>query len=696
MKIDNFFAELKRRNVYKVAVAYAIVGWLLVQVATQVFPFFEIPNWAVRLVVVLLLLGFPVALVLSWAFEITPEGIKLESKIAPNESITRRTGRKIVGMTVVLAIVAAGLFAFQLFRPRLMKDSTATSSQLPVTAPIPEKSIAVLPFENLSDNKDNAYFADGVQDEILTHLAKIADLKVISRTSVMQYRDAAKRNLRDIAQQLGVAHILEGTVQRASDKVRVNTQLINARTDAHEWAENYDRPLTDVFAIQSEIAKTIAGQLQAHLSPSEKAAIAQAPTTDVVANDLYTRARAFSAMANDSGAKGYLLQGISLLEEALRRDPNFLQAQCLLAEIHTALYWFGFDHTPARLETAYKALQEAERIRPGAGEVHLVRGGYLYHGFRKYTEALAEFEIARQSLPNSSELYLQLGAIDRRQSRWDDARKNFARGVELDPRNTFVLVEAGFTSMGLGHFAEAKELLERAIKVSPRDYTARITLALIDYSSRADLEPMRVQLDVFEKEGPEATSNAAQLYLIYALVKRDSASAARALTFIPAEGSISPVGNFLMPREWFIGLVARTFGDTKEAERAFTAAREVVARTVREQPDYAPAWSQLGLIDAGLGRKAEAMAEGKRACELLPLSKDSWEGPFYINNLVLIYVWVGEKDLALEELARSSRIAVGINYGELKLDPAWDPLRQDPRFQELLNAAAAKVKKAVP
>jgi TolB-like protein/Tfp pilus assembly protein PilF len=695
MKIDNFFAELKRRNVYKVAVAYAIVGWLLVQVATQVFPFFEIPNWAVRLVVVLLLLGFPVALVLSWAFEITPEGIKLESEIAPNESITRRTGRKIVGMTVVLAIVAAGLFAFQLFRPRLMKDSTATSSQLPVTAPIPDKSIAVLPFENLSDNKENAYFADGVQDEILTHLAKIADLKVISRTSVMQYRDAAKRNLRDIAQQLGVAHILEGTVQRASDKVRVNTQLINARTDAHEWAENYDRPLTDVFAIQSEIAKTIAGQLQAHLSPSEKAAIAQAPTTDVVANDLYTRARAFSAMANDSGAKGYLLQGISLLEEALRRDPNFLQAQCLLAEIHTALYWFGFDHTPARLETAYKALQEAERIRPGAGEVHLVRGGYLYHGFRKYTEALAEFEIARQSLPNSSELYLQLGAIDRRQSRWDDARKNFARGVELDPRNTFVLVEAGFTSMGLGYFAEAKELFERAIKVSPRDYTARITLALIDYYSLANLEPMRAQLDAFEKEGPEATSNAAQLYLIYALVKRDSASAARALTFIPAEGSISPVGNFLMPREWFVGLVARTFGDIKEAERSFTAAREVAARTVREQPDYAPAWSQLGLIDAGLGRKAEAMAEGKRACELLPLSKDSWEGPFYINNLALIYVWVGEKDLALEELARSSRIAVGINYGELKLDPAWDPLRQDPRFQELL-IAAAKMKKAVP
>jgi TolB-like protein/cytochrome c-type biogenesis protein CcmH/NrfG len=691
MKIDNFFAELKRRNVYKVAVAYAVVSWLLIQVATQVFPFFEIPNWAVRLVVVLLILGFPVALILSWAFEITPEGIKRESEIEPNKSISHRTGRKLVAITAVLSVIAAGLFVFQFIRPKGATNSASKAEALPN---IPEKSIAVLPFENLSDEKQNAYFADGVQDEILTHLAKIADLKVISRTSVMQYRDAAKRNLRDIAQQLGVAHILEGTVQRASDKVRVNTQLINARTDAHEWAENYDRPLTDVFAIQSEIAKTIAGQLQAHLSPSEKVAIAQAPTTDVVANDLYIRARAFSAMANDPGAKGYLLQGISLLEEALRRDPNFLQAQCLLVQIHTDLYWFGFDHTPARLDASYKALQQAERIRPDAAEVHLEKGGYLYHGFRKYAEALAEFEIARQSLPNSSELYLRLGSIDRRQSRWDEARKNFARGVELDPRNTFVLVEAGFTSMGLGYFAEGKELFERAIKVAPRDYTARITLAFIDYYSRADLEPMRAQLDAFEKEGPEATANAAELFLTYALVKRDSAAAARALTFIPAEGSISPVGNFLMPREWFVGLVARTFGDTKEAERAFTAARQVAAKTVQEQPDYAPAWSMLGMIDSGLGRKADAMAEGKRACELLPLSKDSWEGPFYVDNLALIYVWVGEKDLALEELAHSSKTNVGINYGELKLDPTWDPLRQDPRFQELLNWAAAKVKKA--
>jgi TolB-like protein len=288
----NFFSELKRRNVYKIAVAYAVASWLIIQIATQVFPFFEIPNWAVRLVVLILILGFPVALILAWAFEITPEGIKRAEDVSPNESITRKTGRKLVGITIAVTVVAAGLFTFQLLRPRLMSGSAPAAASGPASTVIPEKSIAVLPFENLSDNKENAYFADGVQDEILTDLAKVADLKVISRTSVMQYRNTAARNLREIGQQLGVAHVLEGSVQRAAEKVRVNTQLINARTDAHEWAENYDRPINDVFAIQSEIAKAIAEQLQAHLSPREKEAIAQAPTKDVVANDLFVRARA--------------------------------------------------------------------------------------------------------------------------------------------------------------------------------------------------------------------------------------------------------------------------------------------------------------------------------------------------------------------------------------------------------------------
>ena len=605
------------------------------------------------------------------------------------------------GIAAALLLAIGGGFLWRFAGASHARGVTSAAAPAPVATPavstpvpIPEKSIAVLPFENLSDEKSNAYFADGVQDEILTDLAKIADLKVISRTSVMQYRDTAARNLREIGQQLGVAHVLEGTVQREADKVRVNTQLINARTDAHEWAENYDRPLTDVFAIQSEMAQAIADQLQAQLSPVEKAAIAKAPTNDVIANDLYVRAAAFDDMSNDPGAKDYLLQGVSLLEEALRRDPNFLLAQCLLSEIHSDLYWFGFDHTPARLEESHKALQEAERIQPDAGEVHLQKGVYAYHGFRDYDQALAEFELARKSLPNSSRLYLYLGVIDRRQSRWDDAIRNMNRAVELDPRNFLILEEAAFTLGGVGHAAEATRLLQRAIELSPKDYFARMQLAMIPYFERGDLEPLRAQLDVFEKEGAEATTNASQSFVIYALAKRDPVAAAKALTFIPAEGSIYENTNFLMPRDWFVGLVARTFGEAKEAERAFTAARTIAAKTVQEQPDYAPAWSLLGMIDAGLGRKADAITEGKRACELLPISKDSWEGPIYVTNLALIYLWVGERDLALEQLASSVKTPGGITYGELKLDPTWDPLRQDPRFQELLKSAAASQKSA--
>jgi len=690
MNPSNFFAELKRRNVYKVAVAYAVVSWLLIQIATQVFPFFEIPNWAVRLVVLILILGFPVALILAWAFEITPEGIKRAEDVSPNESITRKTGRKLAGITIAVTVVAAGLFVFQLLRPKLMSESASATTQALGSIAIPEKSIAVLPFENLSSDKENAYFADGVQDEILTDLAKVADLKVISRTSVMQYRNSAARNLREIGQQLGVAHVLEGSVQRAAEKVRVNTQLINARTDAHEWAENYDRPISDVFAIQSEIAKTIAEQLRAHLSPSEKAALAQAPTKDVVANDLFVRARALDDMANNPGAKQYLLQGVSLLEEAVRRDSNFVLAYCLMCEIQLDLYWYGFDHTAARLEQARAALQAAERIQPDAGEVHAQKGLFAYHGFRDYKTAHTEFDLARQTLPNSSRLYLYLGSAERRQARWDDALKSFDRAVELDPRNFVVTEEAGFTYGGVGRAADAVRLLKRAVDLSPKDYFARIALAQWPYFSRADLKPLRQQLNEFREEGAEATSNAAETFVTCALDERDRAAAEQALSYVPEEGSVNDVENFLIPRDWFVGLVARTFEDRDRAQAAFAAGRAIEAKIVKQQPDYAPAWSMLGLLDAGLGRKSDAISEGKRACELLPLSKDSWEGPSYVINLAIIYSWSGEKDRALEQLALSVKNPSGISYGELKLQPFWDPLRNDPRFEKIVASLAPK------
>jgi TolB-like protein/Tfp pilus assembly protein PilF len=694
VNLKNFFAELKRRNVYKVAVAYVVVAWLLIQVATQVFPFFEIPNWAVRFVVLLLILGFPVALILAWAFELTPEGIKRAEDVDPNESIRPRTGRKIVGITIALAVIATGLLAFRFLRPKA--EATAvratTSASAAATAPtaIPEKSIAVLPFENLSDEKQNAFFTDGVQDEILTDLAKIADLKVISRTSVMQYKNAAVRNLREIAQQLGVAHVLEGSVQRAKNRVRINAQLIDARTDAHLWAQTYDRELADVFAIQSEIAETIAEQLQARLSPSEKAAIAKPPTTDLVANDLYVRARQLDDLANDPGAKKSLLEAIRLLEEAVKRDPRFVLAYCLLCETHLDLYWGGFDHTLGRREQARLALERAEAIEPDAGGVHLEKGVYAYHGFRDYDRARTEFELARYLLPNAPKIYMHIGAVDRRQARWEDALRNFDRAADLDPRNLTSCEESGFTRDGMRRFAEARVWLERALSIAPRDYFVRTELSQLPYYERADVRPWRVQLTAIANEGADAAAHSALSFVVCALAERDRGAAARALAIVPPEGAVSPYDNFLLPREWFVGLVARSFGDAKATQPVFAAARNIAQKIVQDQPDYAPAWSLLGMVDAGLGRKTEAIVEGRHGCELLPISKDAWDGPSYVTNLALIYTWVGEKDLALEQLAASAKVPTGVTYGELKLLPVWDSLRGDPRFEKIVASLAPK------
>jgi TolB-like protein/Tfp pilus assembly protein PilF len=679
VKIDNFFAELKRRNVYKVAVAYIVAGWALSQGIAQVFPIFDIPNWAIRLIVLLIIIGLPIALILAWAFELTPEGIK-------RTDAADAVGQHSRGHTWIYIVVIAAAFSIGLFfLGRYSAGSRAVS-----TSSISNKSIAVLPFENLSDNKENAFFADGVQDEILTALAKVADLKVISRTSVMQYRNAAARNLREIGRQLGVANVLEGSVQRAANKVRVNAQLIDARDDAHLWAQTYDRDLADVFAIQSEIAQTIAEQLKAHLSPTEKAAIAEAPTKDLVANDLFRRARVLDDQVNDPGSKQGLLQGISLLEEAVRRDPNFYLAYCLICEINLDLYWGGFDHTPARRDQALAALNQAERINPDAGEVHLQKANYAYHGFRDYETARAELQLARKSLPNSSRLYTLTGAVDRRQARWDDALHNFDRAVELDPRDLVTLQETGYTYAALRRFARATELIQRAADLSPKDPFTWAALASLSYQERANTGPLQTELKKILAEGKEVASHVAVYFVQCALTERDYAAAAQALDLIPPEGTIDSRYDMSWPREWHVGLVAHCFKDDSTAKNAFASARMVAAKSVSEQPDYAPAWSILGAIDAGLGRHDDAIVEGKRACELLPLSKDAWDGAGFVSYLALIYTWLGEKNLALDQLEIAAKAPNGITYGEVKLDPTWDSLRGDPRFEKLVASLATE------
>jgi TolB-like protein/Tfp pilus assembly protein PilF len=674
----SFFSELKRRNVYKVAVAYAVVAWLIVQAASILLPTFEAPAWVMKVVVMLVLLGFPAALAFSWAFEITSQGIVRESEVDPSKSIARRTGRKIVAITMVLAVIATGLLVFQLFRAR----STITSRE--GNGEIPQKSIAVLPFENLSDDKQNSFFADGVQDEILTNLARVADLKVISRTSVMQYKSAATRNLREIGQSLGVAHVLEGSVQRAANKVRVNAQLIDARNDAHLWAQTYDRDLADVFVIQSEIAEAIAQQLQAHLSANEKAEIAKPSTTDPLAYDLYLRARQLDDLANNPDAKGSLLQAISLLEEAVRRDPKFLRAYCLMCETHLDLYWAGFDHTEQRREMARVALQKAEEIQPDAGEVHWMKALYAYHGFRDYDRALEELKPAMQLLPNEARLYVLAGAVDRRTARFTEAEANFRRAVELDPRNFINLVEAASTFQGMRSYAEAKSLFEKALTISPNDPFALYLIGFNSFAQTGDATAWRKPLELISQQGPESARGVAFPLLVCSWMQRDKSESERSVALIPAEGIANGFDEASVPREFCVGRTAWLFGDKDLARTALTAARAIFERTTREQPDYAQAWSYLGLTDAMLGRCNEAISEGKRACEILPVKKDSWVGPTLMTYLAMIYTWCGEREAALGQLEMSAKLPVGVTYGELKSSPDWDALRGDPRFEKLV------------
>jgi TolB-like protein/Flp pilus assembly protein TadD len=600
----------------------------------------------------------------------------------------------LVAMLIAVFLFFALAIVAIIFAPAILREvhsrSGGSASAAPASNATPDKSIAVLPFENLSDDKQNSFFADGVQDEILTNLAKLAELKVISRTSVMQYKTAATRNLREIGQSLGVAHVLEGSVQRVANKVRVNAQLIDARNDAHLWAQTYDRDLADVFAIQSEIAEAIAQQLQAHLSANEKARIEKPSTTDPVAYDLYLRARQLDDLTNDPDARGSLLQGISLLEEAVRRDPKFLRAYCLMCETHLDLYWAGFDHTEQRREMARVALQKAEEIQPDAGEVHWMKGLYAYHGFRDYDRALAELNLAVQLLPNEARIYVVIGSVDRRTARWKEAEANFKRAVELDPRNFTVLMEAGSTFQGMRRYPEARRLYQQALTILPNDPFVSFLLGFNSFAQTGDAADWRKPLQVVAQQGSEAARAVAFPMLVCSWMQRDKSEAEKALALIPAEGIANSFEEASVPREFCVGRTAWLFSNKELAQTALTAARTIFERTTREQPDYAQGWSYLGLTDAMLGRRDEAIQEGKRACEILPFTKDSWVGPVWISNLTAIYTWCGDKDAALEQLEKSVKLPTGITYGELKTSPDWDPLRGDPRFEKIIASLAPK------
>jgi TolB-like protein/Tfp pilus assembly protein PilF len=554
---------------------------------------------------------------------------------------------------------------------------------------VPEKSIAVLPFENLSADPENVFFADGVQDEILMNLAKIADLKVTSRSSVMQYR-APTRNMREIARALSVAHILEGNVQRAGNRVRVSAQLIDTRTDTHLWAENYHRPLDDVFAIQSEIAKAVADQLQAKLSPAEKAVIEQPPTADLVAYDRYLRGKKLlSQITFDTRQIEHIRQAMRLLDQAVAHDPAFYLAYCQLARTHEQLYFMGADHTPARVALAKQAVEKALSLAAERGEAHLAAAMISYHCERDYKTAIAELAIARRGLPNDSAIPETTGYIVRRQGHWEQCIENVERAAELDPRNFYLLQQISQTYQLLRRFSDAAGALDRALAASPGDATSRVARAFVDLDSRGETQPARDAIQAVVAEDPSAVDAVAEQWFYLALCRRDSKEVARALASISPEGII-PI-NVRMPKNFCEGVAARARDDLAAAESAFTAARDEMAKVVNEQPDYAEALSVLGMSEAALGHNEDALRHSRRAVELFPVAKDAITGAEILRNLAITYAWAAEKDLALEQLEEVVRIPGPISYGQLHLHPWWDPLRDDPRFERLVAQAAEPV-----
>ncbi len=578
--------------------------------------------------------------------------------------------------------------------PRSVAAPSVAIAPVAANVPVaPQKSVAVLPFENLSSDKENSYFADGVQDEILTDLAKITELKVISRTSVMQYKTDAKRNLREIGQQLGVANLLEGSVQRASGKVRVNAQLIDARSDGHLWAQVYDRPLDDVFAIQSEIAKAIAEQLQAKLSPNEKAAIEKPPTTDLAAFDLYTRAKTLLlSISSGTNREQNLQQAIEFLNQAVGRDPSFFEAYYQLAYAHGYAYSAQGDHTPARLALMEVALQAATRLRPDAGETHLARANYLYYCLRDYNGALAELEVARRSLPNDPRIFELTGYILRRRGQPEEGLRSLERSVELDPRNPFTLQQLSLSYQLLRRYPEEAAALDRILTIVPNNVGAKTNRAMVDLEWKAETQPLHETFDSILANNPGAISDVADNWLFCALAERDPTAAERALVAL-GDKPFWDDGALILSRSFGEGLLARMMKDEARAHAAFTKARLEQEKIVQAQPDYGPPLCVLALIDAALGRKEEALREGRRAIELVPAKKDFLKGSGMPVYFAMIAAWVGEKDTALQYLAAHGQSAGGFQvatYGALKLLPFWDPLRGDPRFEKIVGSLAPK------
>jgi TolB-like protein/Tfp pilus assembly protein PilF len=661
--MSGFFEELQRRKVYRVAAAYVIVAGFIIQIGSAVFPAWELPNWTLRFVVVLLLVGFPIALILAWAYDVTPQGIR----VTPGG----RRRRNVIMLIAIGVIISAGAGFFLL--PR------ATAHRI-------DKSIAVLPFQNLSDEKENAYFADGMQDDILTNLSKIGDLKVISRTSVMSYRGDGAHNAREIGKTLGVATLLEGSVRRSGNRVRVNVQLINAENDEHLWAEDYDRDLTDVFAIQTDLAQKITSALQAKLSPNEKERLDQRPTQNSDAYLLFIQAHDYANRPDHF--RDTSLKAEELFEQAIKLDPKFAAAFAGLSMVESWLYHES-DPTPARREKARFNAEKSLRLQPNLPEGHLALGFFYYYGDRDYERALAEFEIAKRDLPNDAQAYMAIGAIQRRQGKWAESNANMEKAAALDPKNATILINLAYNYLALRNFEEAEKTIDRAIAIAPRSFATRGLKAYVIIAQTGDLAAAEKQISSIQAEGdPNGMVTSSRFWFL--TLQRKFAEAVAVLEKLPNETLSQPNNTTApAPKAMLKGTIYFLQGDMTNSRTEFEKALVTSEQLLREAPDDAARHAQHGMILAALNRKQEAIAEGKRAVELLPESRDAFDGPGLTASLAQIYACTGEFDEAFRLVDHLLATPNGLTVPMLKLDPAWDPLRSDPRYQALIDKYAA-------
>jgi TolB-like protein/Flp pilus assembly protein TadD len=663
--MNGFFEELQRRKVYRVAAAYIVAAGFLIQIASAAFPAWELPNWSLRLVIALLLIGFPIALILAWAFDVTPQGIQVTPK---TPGAYRR--RNIIAL--VAAGVAVSLMAGFFLLPR------ASGRKI-------DKSIAVLPFQNLSDEKDNAYFADGMQDDILTNLSKIGDLKVISRTSVMSYRGDGARNAREIGKALGVAALLEGSVRKIGNRVRVNVQLINTQNDEHIWAEDYDRDLTDVFAIQTDLAQKIASTLRAKLSPNEKARLDRRPTENPDAYLLFVQAHDYANQADvfhETSSKA-----VPLFEQAIKLDSNFALAFAGLSTAESWLY-HGVDPVPTWREKARLHADEALRLQPDLPEAHLALGFSYYYGDRDYEHALIEFETARRGLPNEAQAHLAIGSIQRRQGKWTESTANLEQAAALDPKNASILSNLAFSYMALRNFEMANKTVDRLIAVAPQPFLGRGLKGVIAIHLKGDLSLAEKEFSSISSQNDPGGLVTWGRFWILTLERKFPEALAAVQSF--RDDTLTTNTSAPVPRAFLEGTIHFLQGDKNAAQTEFEHARAISEKLLREAPDDPGRHAQHGLILAALGQKEQAIAEGKRAVELLPESQDAFDGPIQTAALAQIYAWTGDSDDAFRLLDHLLEVPNGLTVAILKLDPGWDPLRKDPRFQALIDKHSGK------